>query len=59
MLSEVRSLYQVPVDLVSERFSSPASIHAEFGAGVNKALTRMNTGGEMESDLEHLSHLLM
>lgn len=58
MLSEMQELNQVPVDLVSDRFVCQTSIHAEFVAGVKRALTRIDTGSEVEGDLEHLFHRL-
>lgn len=55
MVVEIKGLYQVPIDVVADRFGCPTSTHAEFVAEFNAASQRIDDGGGMDDELAHLS----
>lgn len=58
MLNEMKGLYQVPVDIASDRFGFPSAIHDESVAEPNLGFARIDAGGGTDEDLEHLSDRL-
>lgn len=50
----MQGLYQVPVDMASDRFSCPSALYADVLAETNLAFARIYTGGRTDEDLDHI-----
>lgn len=55
MMAEIQGLYQVPVDLFSERFGCRAVLHADVVVEMNMAFHRFYFGGGGEDELNPIS----
>lgn len=55
MVSVMEGLYQVPVDLSSDRFHCSSAIHAKFVTETNVTFARVYAACKTDDDREHLS----
>lgn len=54
IVENMKRLYQLPVDMVSDRFGCPILSHDEFVAKMNASLERIYNGCGREDDIDHM-----
>lgn len=54
MVAGMEGQYQVPIQLVSDRFGCPSGIQVHFVEEVNAAFALTDDGGSMDDDFAHL-----